>query len=77
MHFYESENRTIRLRLPPLFGNEISYKPILQCSLPKTVVQWETENEISVELKVPAAPNTMSINITAYENIYFDEIKAN
>ena len=77
LHYYECENRNTRIRLPPLFGSEAQYKPIIQCSLPTTAITWETENEISVELKVPAAPNTTSFNIVVYENVYCDEIKAN
>jgi hypothetical protein len=77
LHYYECESRTVRLRLPPLFSSEIQYKPIIQCSYPKTVVQWETENEISIEIKVPPAPNVSTFNIVVFESIYCEEIKAN
>lgn len=75
-HFYECENRNVKLRLPPLYLYDCPSKPIIQCSYPKTVVQWEGDNEISVEVKVPPAPDTLTFNIIAYESPYCEEIKA-
>ena len=76
--YYESENRTVKLCVPPLFGSQKSlHKPILRCTLPKSIVQWESESEISVELKVPPAPKVISFNILAYEDPYASEVKAN
>jgi hypothetical protein len=76
-HFYECENRTVRLHLPPLFTSSVSSKPVIFCSLAKTVINWEAENEISVEIKVPEAPKCQVFYIVAFENHYCQEITAN
>lgn len=76
-HFYECESRSVRLRLPPLYTSEILNKPVIFCSLPKTVVNWEGDNEISVEIKVPEAPKLTVFNIVAFENQYCEEVRAN
>ena len=76
-HFYECESRTVRLRLPPLYTTEVASKPIVFCSLARTVINWEAENEISVEVKVPEAPMCQVFNIVAFENHYCQEIRAN
>lgn len=77
LHYYEYQGRISKIRLPPLFVSEAQFKPIIQCSLSTTVINWETENEISLDYKVPIAPNTTSFNIVVYDNIYCSEMKAN
>mmetsp|Transcript_20156 Transcript_20156/g.20185 ORF Transcript_20156/g.20185 Transcript_20156/m.20185 type:complete len:414 (+) Transcript_20156:475-1716(+) len=77
LRFYECENRTVKLAIPPLYSSETLTKPILHCSLDKAIVQWENEREISVELKTPPAPNILSFSLVAYDDPYCSEVVAN
>jgi nephrocystin-4 len=75
--FYEAENRSVRVCLPPLYSSDMQIeRPILHCSLPKAIVQWESEKEISVELRVPTAPNILDFYVQAYSDPYFSDIQA-
>jgi hypothetical protein len=75
--FYEAENRQVRVCLPRLYSNAAPDPlPLLRCSMPKAIVRWESQNEVSIQLKVPAAPGVASFMVMAYADPYCMDITA-
>lgn len=75
--FFEEEKSSRRLVLPPLYSTrQPETPPILVCSLPKAMVQWENAQQISIQLRVPEAPALLRFNIMAYADPYFGDLQA-